>query len=66
MSNKNLKPIKAKKRCSVLNDKGERCRNLAKFQTNYHGDYEIYSWWQDNRVGWVEIEVCKKHAESLK
>ena len=66
MSNKNLKPLKTKKRCSVLNDKGKRCRNLAKFKTHYHGSSEIYSWCNSDQVGWVEIEVCKKHAESFK
>lgn len=62
MSKKDFKPIKTKKRCSVLNDEGVRCRNLAKFQTHYHGDSEIYSY----HVSWVEIEVCQKHAESFK
>lgn len=49
------------RRCQVLDDGGRRCRGLARRQDNYHGDPEIYSYFDEDPKRWVRVWLCEKH-----
>lgn len=53
-------------KCCVLDSNGKRCNKKVVKTIQYHGDNECYPYNFDNPKKdktWVEIEVCKEHAE---
>ena len=52
--------------CARLDDEGHRCRSLARYKGNYHGDNEIYSRMDTDAVTWVQIALCETHAKAAR
>ena len=46
--------------CVALNSAGKRCARRAIVVEHYHGDDELYNWF-DNKVTWVRAAFCAEH-----
>ncbi|MGW8178193.1 MAG: hypothetical protein ACWGQW_05410 [bacterium] len=53
------------RRCVALDSDGKRCRKKATWKGEYHGDGEIYTYF-DNAPQWVQVEMCNEHASKCK
>ena len=47
-------------KCDCLDEDGKQCKNKSIKRYNYHGDNEIYDYF-NGKPSWVQINVCKKH-----
>ena len=59
------KLIKISHKCQALDKNGQRCNKIAKIESYYHGDGEIYSQLNDNDVNWVTVYLCIKCTEMV-
>jgi hypothetical protein len=48
---------KKKKRCQCLDGNGKQCRRMGSQFENYHGENELYNYFNGKPV-WVRVWVC--------
>lgn len=51
-------------RCGVLDQDGRRCRRTSVTGVEYHGNPELYDYF-NKRPTWAVILVCRKHADEV-
>lgn len=48
-----------KRRCQVLNGEGKQCRRIGVQAENYHGNNELYNYF-NGKPTWMRVWVCIK------
>lgn len=58
--------MKKAEQCAAIDDKGKRCRRQAVRVEHYHGDHELYGYFNEPWPSWVRAALCDKHSEPRK
>jgi hypothetical protein len=49
--------------CVALDNNGRRCRRRAVRVEQYHGEHEIYGYFNEPWPTWVRAALCPRHCE---
>ena len=48
--------------CAALDQDGKRCRRHAVRIVQYHGEHELYGYFNEPWPSWVRVALCDRHS----